>query len=188
MKTVFFMLIAFAGLYVGYRLNHGFEIYYKKQIRQIDKYGKLISYMYRHYRVVNKIWKKGKNRNREWLYIKCYNYTKKCEKCDINNAKAYLKSDLKIQEAVSLLITVCVGLSTPIINSYAYNIALYIKGINTTVDLSYDELIAFNELITCLQNTIGIMYIFFMVCYVVKLTIILKKQQYLLSVLEDIDK
>ena len=52
-KMAFLTLAALAGLYVGYRINHGMEIYFKRQRKQVTKYGKLIAYMNRHYDAVN---------------------------------------------------------------------------------------------------------------------------------------
>ncbi len=190
-KAALFILIAFAGIYIGYRLNHGFEIYFEKQKRQIDRYGKLIAYMNRHYKAVNsKNRMRGKieKRKEEWLYVKCYNYAEKCDKYEINIAKAHIKSDIKICEAMSLLITVFVGLSNFVINMYAYNISVFIIETSMIAGLANDNNRVFQKLSSYFQNFIGLIFLLLLIFVVKKFSIILRKQQYFLCILEDLNK
>lgn len=186
-KMIFLVLTAFYGFCVGYRIKHRREIYFKKQRKQIAKRGKLIAYMYAHYAVV---YKKRKNvhdkRNEKWLYEKCYNYAKKCDELDLKMAIAHLKSDITIFEVIAALIAICVGFSNQIVAPYAEATAMLVMGIRTTIGLTDFQIKIYDELNSSLQMGICIVFAFLLVVDLLKVGKILRKQQYLLCILETI--
>lgn len=188
-KVMFFTCIAFCGLYVGYRFDHGMEIYLKKERKQILKHGKLIAYMNRHYRATYKESRKyEKKRNEKWLYKKCYNYAKLCGKIDIKMAISYLKTDIKQCEVFTTLISICVGFSNQIVNPYAHAMASYLYKIRTTTGLSENQVISFDELNENLQTLFCLCFAMFLLLFLYKFSKTLKKQRYLLCILEDVEK
>lgn len=187
-KMAFLTLAALVGLYVGYRINHGMEIYFKRQRKQVAKYGKLIAYMNRHYRAAKKKRKSVHNkRNEKWLYEKCYTYAKKCNKLDVKMGIAHLKSDMIVFQIFSVLISICIGFSGKIVIPYAEAVAMSRLGIKTTLGLSEWEMERFNELNSNLQILFCIALALFLIFGLAILGKILKKQQYLLCILEAVD-
>ncbi len=187
-KMSFLILVALAGLYVGYKINHGKEIYFKRQRKQVAKYGKLIAYMNRHYRATQKKSKSVHNkRNEKWLYEECYTYAKKCDELDVKMGIAYLKSDMIVFQIFSVLISICIGFSGKIVIPYAEAVAMSILEIKTTIGLSEGEMERFNELNSNLQILFCIVLALFLILILFGLGKILKKQQYLLCILEAVD-
>ena len=187
-KMAFLTLAALVGLYVGHRINHGMEIYFKRQRKQVAKYGKLIAYMNRHYRAAKKKRKSVHNkRNEKWLYEKCYTYAKKCDELDVKMGIAHLKSDMIVFQIFSVLISICIGFSGKIVIPYAEAVAMSRLGIKTTLGLSEWEMERFNELNSNLQILFCIVLALFLIFGLAILGKILKKQQYLLCILEAVD-
>lgn len=187
-KMAFLTLAALVGLYVGYRINHGMEIYFKRQRKQVAKYGKLIAYMNRHYRAAKKKRKSVHNkRNEKWLYEKCYTYAKKCDELDVKMGIAHLKSDMIVFQIFSVLISICIGFSGKIVIPYAEAVAMSRLGIKTTLGLSEWEMERFNELNSNLQILFCIVLALFLIFGLAILGKILKRQQYLLCILEVVD-
>ena len=188
LKMAFLTSAALAGLYVGYRITHGKEIYFKRQRKQVAKYGKLIAYMNRHYKAVEKKRKRAHNkRNKKWLYEKCYTYAKKCDELDVKMGIAYLKSDMIVFQIFSVLLSICIGFSGEIVIPYAEAEAMSRLGIKTTHGLSEWEMERFNELNSNLQILFCIVLALFLILGLSKSRKILKKQQYLLCILEAVD-
>lgn len=187
-KMAFLTLVALAGLYVGYKINHGTEIYFKRQRKQVAKYGKLIAYMNRHYRAAQKKSKSVHNkRNEKWLYEKCYTYAKKCDELDVKMGIAHLKSDMIVFQIISVLISIYIGFSGKIVIPYAEEVAKSILEIKTTIGLSEGEMERFNEQNSNLQILFCIVLALFLILFLLGLGKILKKQQYLLCILEAVD-
>ena len=187
-KMAFLTLAALVGLYVGYRINHGMEIYFKRQRKQVAKYGKLIAYMNRQYRAAKKKRKSVHNkRNEKWLYEKCYTYAKKCDELDVKMGIAHLKSDMIVFQIFSVLISICIGFSGKIVIPYAEAVAMSRLGIKTTLGLSEWEMERFNELNSNLQILFCIVLALFLIFGLAILGKILKRQQYLLCILEVVD-
>ena len=187
-KMAFLTLAALVGLYVGYRINHGMEIYFKRQRKQVAKYGKLIAYMNRHCRAAKKKRKSVHNkRNEKWLYEKCYTYAKKCDELDVKMGIAHLKSDMIVFQIFSVLISICIGFSGKIVIPYAEAVAMSRLGIKTTLGLSEWEMERFNELNSNLQILFCIVLALFLIFGLAILGKILKRQQYLLCILEVVD-
>lgn len=187
-KMAFLTLAALAGLYVGYRINHGMEIYFKRQRKQVAKYGKLIAYMNRHYDAVNEKRKSVYNkRNKKWLYEKCYTYAKKCDELDVRTGIAYLKSDIIISQIFSTVVSVGIGFSNQIVTPYAEVIAMLILGIDNTIELGDPRLKMYEELNSHLKILIGLAFALSLILCLIRCGKALKKQQYLLCVLEEID-
>lgn len=176
LKVLFFVLMAFSGMYTGYRLRCGLEIYFKKQRKNIDKYGKLIAYMYRHYNAVYRKNKKLKNeiyRSEKWLYMQCYNFAKDFEIHEINCAKAHLKSDIKTFEVMSLIITTAIAMGTVVVHVYTEVITSILFGNDETKYLYF-------------QNMLLIVYFMFLICFIWYMLKLIRRQQFLLSILNDI--
>lgn len=187
-KLIFLSFIAFCGLYVGYRINHGIEIYFRKQRKQMAKRGKLIAYMNRHYYAVFKKRKKSiKQRNEKWLYEKCCNYAERCESLDIKTAIAYLKSDIKQCEVFSILIAISIGFSKQITDPIAKAIALFLCKHKTDIGSNVDPLSFFNEMNTDLQTICSLLWAVVLILLLINFQRVVKKQQYLLCILEDPD-
>ena len=189
--VMFLLLIGVAclGIYTGYRIKNKREVYFKKQRKNIKKYGKLIAYMYRHYYAVNrKKWKflKIKIREKDWIYKKCYVYAKKFEDEEINHAKAYLKSDLRVNEVFGFLIAISVGFGTKLINVFAYNFVFLMYGLNINTTLSNEQQQIFNNCVMETENFILIVLLLITIFILLKLKNVVIRQQYLLSILEDI--
>lgn len=187
-KMLFLTLVALAGLYVGYKINHGKEIYFKRQRKQVAKYGKLIAYMNRHYRAAKKKCKSVYNkRNKKWLYEKCYTYAKKCDELDVRTGIAYLKSDIIVYQIISTVVSVGIGFSNQIVTPYAELIAMLVLGIDKTIGLSDPRLKMYEELNSRLKISIGLAFALSLILCLIRCGKALKKQQYLLCVLEEID-
>ena len=185
-KIVFLILVALCGLYVGYMLNHGMEIYFRKHRKQIKKNGKLFAYMNRHYYAVFRKRKKYvKQRDEKWLYKKCYNYAKQCDDFDIKTAIAYLTSNIKQYELFSVLIAIGIGFNASIVGPYAKAFALLLNGFNTTVVLNQYQNKLFDETNANLQFIFGIIFALVLIFLLIKSGKELKKQQYLLCMLEE---
>ena len=164
------------------------EIYFKRQRKQVAKYGKLIAYMNRHYRAAKKKRKSVHNkRNEKWLYEKCYTYAKKCDELDVKMGIAHLKSDMIVFQIFSVLISICIGFSGKIVIPYAEAVAMSRLGIKTTLGLSEWEMERFNELNSNLQILFCIVLALFLIFGLAILGKILKRQQYLLCILEVVD-
>lgn len=119
-----------------------------------------------------------KKRNIEWLYKKCYDYASQSGKLEVNNAKAYLKSDLKLFGIFSLMVTVSLGLGTESIKSLVYELVLLINGENGVKVI--------NEMQTERQSVFGVIFMFVIIKYIAKASKVLKKEHYLLCILEDV--
>ena len=135
--------------------------------------------MDRHYDAVhNKNMLFCKKRNIEWLYKKCYDCALKSGKIEVNNVKAYLKSDIKLSEIFSLMVTVSLGFGTESIKSLVYELMMLINDENAVQVI--------NNMQTEIQSVLGVMFMFIIIKFIMKASKVLKKEQYLLCILEDV--
>lgn len=161
---IYYIIVVCAGICAGYVMdlrNHALEKYFKEQRKSIKKRGEIIAFFYRNYKAYYK-------KDDKFVYTKCFNYAKKMGQEDINYAITYLKADIKIFDAIGLLVTVCVGLSSPIINSY---VGYFIEFLGVE-----------NEKVA--GNLVGLFYILFMVLFVRNIALLMRKQMFLLNILE----
>lgn len=135
--------------------------------------------MDRHYDAVhNKNMLFCKKRDIEWLYKKCYDCALKSGKIEVNNVKAYLKSDIKLSEIFSLMVTVSLGFGTESIKSLVYELMMLINDENAVQVI--------NNMQTEIQSVLGVMFMFIIIKFIMKASKVLKKEQYLLCILEDV--
>lgn len=188
-KTIFFMLIALLGLYIGYRIRHKREVYFKNQRKKIEREGKLIAYLNFNYKAVfkKKIFKKNKEyRNKEWLYNRCFDYASKFNMREINGAKAYLKRDLKVFELFGLMITIFVGLSSSLIYSYALSLTNIVYNKVSEFISAEKQQSFYDNLEKSLESLIGLLLMALLIFLIYRISYPIKKQEYLISVLEDV--
>lgn len=132
--------------------------------------------MYRHSHAVCRKNKKFKNklyRSEKWLYMRYYNYAKGFKTHEINCAKAHLKNDLKTFEISSLIVTIATTIGTVVVQVYAEAITYFLFGNAETKYLYF-------------KNVLQIVYFVFLLYFIMYRLKLIRRQQFLLSILDDI--
>lgn len=139
------------------------KLFYKKRISKyikslyanIEKKGKIVTYMESIYEATEK---KYKNINIEKMYIKCYKYARKKRKMEVETAKAYLNSEIKLFEILSIMIGVACGFAT---------VELELQGLGAVI---------------------GLFIIIFTIIMLKKSGKIIKRENFLLHILENVSE
>lgn len=130
--------------------------YIKKLYENVAKKGKIVTYMESIYLSADK--KEYKNLNIEKMYMICYKYAKNQKKMEKETAKAYLNSEIKLLEILSIMIGVACGFAT---------VELELQGGGTIV---------------------GLFIIIFTIIMLKKSGKIIKRENFLLHILEDVSR
>lgn len=172
---VYYLIVACSGRYARYVEDHALEKYCRKQRELIKQKGKLIAYFYRNYNICHKRkYVKEKRKGDKWVYTRCFDYAKKFKQEDINYAITCIKSDVKVFDIISFIITICAGLSSPIINSFVIFFC-------NKIDPSSSNILLKN----CIENLVGLFYIGVLIAYIILCYNVIRKQAFLLNILED---